>query len=201
LQDAKIEKNYKYELKTGEIKEEIILDEVKRLKSPKGVVRGKIVYKVSDFGENITRCALDKLEFYKFETLKRYFPHIKSIKEFISSDDYLGSAEIEVSGPKTKINELTPIEKLKLLLFLCKKIAEQARTNTSEFIGTELFKARMLRDVFKDKKIKIDIDDLQRRELEDVNLAEKDWYAQSGFYGTGEEQSFIRFIDENLLRS
>jgi type III restriction enzyme len=200
LQDAKIEKNYKYELKTGEIKEEIILDEVKRLKSPKGVVRGKIVYKVSDFGENITRCALDKLEFYKFETLKRYFPHIKSIKEFISSDDYLGSAEIEVSGPKTKINELTPIEKLKLLLFLCKKIAEQARTNTSEFIGTELFKARMLRDVFKDKKIKIDIDDLQRRELEDVNLAEKDWYAQSGFYGTGEEQSFIRFIDEFIAK-
>jgi len=200
LQDAKIEKNYKYELKTGEIKEEIILDETKRLKSPREVVRGKILYKVSAFGENIIRSALDKFEFYKFETLKRYFPHIKSIKEFISSDDYLGGAEIEVLGPKTKINELTPIEKLKLLLFLSKKIAEQARTNTSEFVGTELFKARMLRDVFKDKKIKIDIDDLQRKELEEVNLAEKDWYAQSGFYGTEEEQSFIKFIDEFIAK-
>jgi len=58
----------------------------------------------------------------------------------------------------------------------------------------------MLRDVFKDKKIKIDIDDLQRRELEEVNLAEKDWYAQSGFYGTGEEQSFIKFIDEFIAK-
>jgi len=143
---------------------------------------------------------LDKFEFFKFETLKRYFPHAKSIKEFISSDDYLGGAEIEVLGPKTKINELTSIEKLKLLLFLCKKIAEQASTNTSEFVGTELFKAKMLRDVFKDKKIKIDIDDLQRRELEEVNLAEKDWYAQSGFYGTGEEQSFIKFIDEFIAK-
>jgi len=200
LQDAKIEKNYKYEFKTGEIKEEIILDETKRLKSPREVVRGKILYKVSDFRENIIRSALDKFEFYKFETLKRYFPHIKSIKEFISSDDYLGGAEIEVLGPKTKINELTPIEKLKLLLFLSKKIAEQARTNTSEFVGTELFKARMLRDVFKDKKIKIDIDDLQRKELEEVNLAEKDWYAQSGFYGTEEEQSFIKFIDEFIAK-
>jgi type III restriction enzyme len=200
LQDAKIEKSYKYELKTGEVREEIIFDETKRLKSPKEVVRGKIVYKVSDFGENVIRSALDKLEFYKFETLKRYFPHIKSIKEFISSNDYLGGIEIEVLGPKTKINELTPVEKLKLLLFLSKKIAEQARTNTSEFVGTELFKARMLRDVFRDKKIKIDIDDLQRKELEEVNLAEKDWYAQSGFYGTEEEKSFIKFIDEFIAR-
>lgn len=200
LQDAKIERSYKYELKTSEIKEEFILDEVKHLKSPKGVARGKIAYKVSGFGENVIRSALDKLEFFRFETLKRYFPHIKSIKEFISSDDYLGSVEVEVSGPKAKINELSPTEKLKLFLFLCKKIAEQARANTSEFVGTELFKAKMLRDVFKDKKIKIDIDDLQKRELEEVNLAEKDWYAQTGFYGTEEEQSFIKFIDEFIAK-
>ncbi len=200
LQDAKIEKSYKYELKTGEIKEEIILDETKRLKSPKEVVRGRMVYKISAIGENIIRSALDKFEFYKFETLKRYFPHIKSIKEFISSADYIGGVEIEVSGPKAKINGLTPIEKLKLILFLSKKIAEQARVNTSEFVGTELFKVKMLRDVFRDKKIKIDIDDLQRKELEEVNLAEKDWYAQSGVYGTEEEKSFIKFIDEFIAR-
>jgi len=200
LQDAKIEKSYKYELKTGEIKEEIILDETKRLKSPKEVVRSRITYKISDFGENITRSALDKFEFYEFEILKRYFPHIKSIKEFISSVDYLGGVEIEILGPKAKINGLTPIEKLKLILFLSKKIAEQARVNTSEFVGTELFKVKMLRDVFRDKKIKIDIDDLQRKELEEVNLAEKDWYAQSGFYGTEEEKSFIKFIDEFIAK-
>jgi len=58
----------------------------------------------------------------------------------------------------------------------------------------------MLRDVFKDKKIKIDIDDLQRKELEEVNLAEKDWYAQTGFYGTEEEQNFIKFIDEFIAK-
>jgi len=200
LQDAKIEKSYKYELKTGEIKEEIILDETKRLKSPKEVVHSRITYKLSDFGENIIRSALDKFEFYRFEILRRYFPHIKSIKEFISSANYLGGVEIEVLGPKAKINRLTPIEKLELMLFVVKKIAEQTRVNTSEFKGTELFKARLLRDVFKDKKIKIDIDDLQRKELKDVNLAEKDWYAQNEFYGTEEEQSFIKFIDEFIAK-
>jgi len=34
-----------------------------------------------------------------------------------------------------------------------KKISEQARTNTSEFVGTKLFRAKMLREVFRNKKI------------------------------------------------
>jgi len=80
LQDAKIEEKYRYELRTGEIKEEIILDEAKKPKSS-GVTRDKIAYKFVDFGENIVRNALDRFEFYKFETLKKYFPYIKSVKE------------------------------------------------------------------------------------------------------------------------
>ncbi len=195
LDDAKIERNYPYKLRTGEIKEEIILAEEEEAKPTKAVARSKIKYKLSDFGENIIRGALDKFEFYKFETLKRYFPHIKSVREFVLSSNYLGEVEIEVSGPKNKLNKLTPIEKLEAALFVVRNISEKAKVNTSEFVGTNLFKARMLRQVFKDKKIKIDIDEIKNKELKDVNLTEKDWYAQNEFYGTDEEQKFISFID------
>jgi len=58
----------------------------------------------------------------------------------------------------------------------------------------------MLQQVFKDKKIKIDIDEVKNKELKDVNLAEKDWYAQNEFYGTDEEQKFISFIDGFIER-
>jgi len=200
LQDAKIAKSYRYELKTGEIKEEIILGEEKRTKISKDIARGKIAYRFSDFGDNIVRNALDRIEFYKFDNLKKYFPYVKSAKEFISSSNYLGGIEIEIFGPKDKINKLTPVQKLEMALSVVKKISEQARTNTSEFVGTKLFKAKMLREVFRNKKIKIDIDDVQRKELEEVKLAEKDWYAQTGFYGTEEERSFIKFIDEFIER-
>jgi type III restriction enzyme len=200
LQDAKIAKSYRYELKTGEIKEEIILDEEKKIKTSKDIARGKIAYRFSNFGDNIVRNALDRIEFYKFGNLKKYFPYIKSIKEFISSSNYLGGIEIEILGPKDKINKLTPVQKLEIALSVVKNIAEQARTNTSEFVGTKLFRAKMLREVFRNKKIKIDIDDVQRKELEEVKLAEKDWYAQTGFYGTEEERSFIKFIDEFIER-
>jgi len=195
LDDAKIERNYPYKLRTGELREDVILEEERRLKTTEDVVRSKIKYKLSDFGENIIRGALDKFEFYKFETLKKYFPHIKSVREFVLSPNYLGGVEIEVSGPKNKLNKLTPIEKLGVALFVVRNISEKAKVNTSEFVGTNLFKARMLRQVFKDKKIKIDIDEVKNKELKDINLAKKDWYAQNEFYGTDEEQKFISFID------
>ena len=202
LRDAKIGEQYRYELKTGEIKEEFILDEEKKSKSSKDIARGKITYKLADFGENIARNALDRLEFYKFETLKKYFPDIKSVKEFISSLNYLGSVGIEVLGPKDKIDKLTPTEKLEVALFVVKKISEQARINTSEFIGTKLFKAQLLRDIFGKNKgrktLKLDSDSERARELVEMDLRNKDWYAQNEIYGTEEEKNFIKFIDEAI---
>lgn len=195
LDDARIERNYSYKLRSGELREEIILEEEKKVRPTKDIVRSRIKYKLSDFGENIIRGALDKFEFYKFETLKKYFPHLKSVREFITSNNYLGGVEIEVFGPKEKLNKLTPTEKLEMALFVVRNIAEKARVNTSEFVGTNLFKARLLQQVFKDKKIKIDIDEVKNKELKDINLAKKDWYAQNEFYGTDEEQKFISFID------
>ncbi len=195
LKDAKIEESYKYKLRTGEIKEEIVLGEKGKIRSSEYITRTKRMYKLNNFGENIVRNALDKFEFYKFKTLKEYFPHLKSAKEFISSPDYLGDVEVEISGTKDKVNKLAPSEKLEITLFIVKKISEQAKTNTSEFVGTQLFKAKLLREVFRNKKIKISIDAVQGKELEGVDLSKKDWYAQTGFYGTDEEQNFIKFID------
>jgi len=200
LQDARIAESYRYELKTGEIKEEIILDEEKKTKISEEITHDKITYRFSDFGDNIIRNALDRIEFYKFDNLKKYFPYVRSIRELILSDKYLGNVKVEILGPKEKINKLTPSQKLEIALSVVKKVSEQARTNTSKYVGTKLFKAKMLREVFRNKKIKIDIDDVQRKELEEVKLAEKDWYAQTGFYGTEEERSFIKFIDEFIER-
>ncbi|MDI6883491.1 MAG: DEAD/DEAH box helicase family protein [Patescibacteria group bacterium] len=192
--DAKIKKQYDYKLKTGEIREEIILDETQDFKQSKNIIRKKTKYKISDFGENIIRGALDKFEFYKFEALKKYFPHVKSIKEFISSLNYLGSVEIEISGSAGKIDKLSSSEKLGIALSVIKEISEQTRISTSEFKGTTQFKAKELWEIFKDKKIKVDIEDLNRRELEEIDLAKEDWYGQTRFYGTSEEKSFINFI-------
>jgi type III restriction enzyme len=194
LQGAKIRNNYQYEMRTGELREEVILDEKGKPRSS-SAEKTKIKYKFIDFGENIIRSALDKFEFYRFDNLKKYFPHLKSIKEFISSHNYLGNVEVEISGLKEKVNNLMPDDKLKIALFVIKEISEQARVNTSEFVGTTLFKARMLREVFRDKILKIDNDDERAKGMQNINLQNTDWYAQNELYGTSEEREFISFID------
>jgi type III restriction enzyme len=195
LANAKIETNYKWRLKTGKLTEVAILDESEAGRNNKTNGMARKTFKFSDFGENVLRGSLDKIEFFKFDNLTKYFPHIKSVREFITSPEYLGGIDIEISGPKGKVNRLTAQEKIESALFVIKTISEQVRAKTADFVGTNLFKAKMLKEVFYDKKIKIDKDEVENKKMEDVNLMDKDWYAQTEFYGTDEEQNFISFID------
>ncbi len=55
LNDAKIKEQYPYKFKTGEIREEIILDKLQELKESKNVLQKRVTYKMSDLGENIIR--------------------------------------------------------------------------------------------------------------------------------------------------
>ena len=194
FKDAKIERNYPYSLRTGEVDERIILDNNVESTSSK-VVKGTRIYKIVDFGENVIRNSLDKFEFYKFKNLKKYFPYLKSIREFIFSENYLESVEIELTGPKNKIDRLNQWDRLEIAIFVAKRISEEARISVSKFKGTQLFKAKMLRDIFRNKILKLDSDSERAKEISEVDLASKDWYAQTALYATSEERSFIKFID------
>ena len=200
FKDARIEQRYRYELRTGELKEEIILEGNKKSQSSKEIIRTKKTFSFIDFGENIIRGALDRLEFYKYDSLRKYFPHLKSIKEFISSTAYLGSVDIEISGPIDKIDELSSVQMLDIALSVLKRISEQTASNTSEFIGSKLFKAQLIKDMFGKnegrKTLKLDGDSERAKELVEVDLSSKDWYAHNALYGTDEEKNFIKFIDE-----
>ncbi len=204
LKDAKIKESYNYEIKTGEIEEKIILDEKQQTKRGEKIITGTIKYKLSDFGWNVIRSALDKIEFYKFDNLKKNFPYIKSVKEFIISPDYLEDVEVEITGPKDKIKSLSQFEKLKIILFVIQEIAKQAETNVAKFEGSVEFTPRKLWEVFRKKQIKIDKDEIEQKELTKIKTTDTDWLAQkyineknkekAFYYGTKEEKSFIEFI-------
>jgi type III restriction enzyme len=108
--------------------------------------------------------------------------------------------DIELSGAKDKIEDLTLAQRLEIALFVLKSVSEQTVSNTSEFIGTKLFKAQLLKDIFGKnegrKTLKLDGDSERAKELIEVDLSAKNWYAQNALYGTDEEKNFIKFIDE-----
>jgi type III restriction enzyme len=195
FKDIKIETNYEYELKTGELKEESILGEEKIFKSIE-VAKSIEKYKLIDFGKNLIRGVLDKIEFYKFDNLKTYFPNLKSIAEFITSNNYLGNVYINIKGPIDKIKNLNLKDKTDIVFNILTLVENQIKENTSDYIGTKDFEAKLLREIFKDKKIiKIDKDDEKLKEMKKIDLSQKDWYAYDTFYGTSEEQEFIEFMD------
>ncbi|MCD6412858.1 MAG: type III deoxyribonuclease, partial [Elusimicrobia bacterium] len=60
--------------------------------------------------------------------------------------------------------------------------------------------AKMLREIFYEKILKIPKDIIQEKQVTEVDLSSKDWYAQTGLYGTSEEKDFIKFIDAFIER-
>ena len=58
---------------------------------------------VKDIEKNILKSAIAHNPFFTFATLKRYFPQLTSIREFITSKDYLGGLTINLQGA---INDL-----------------------------------------------------------------------------------------------
>ncbi|TXK94065.1 hypothetical protein BMR11_15830, partial [Methylococcaceae bacterium CS5] len=55
-------------------------------------------YFIKSFGSSVIKKALSKFPEYQFSSLKCFFPHLKSLSEFIESDSYLGKIRIEVEG-------------------------------------------------------------------------------------------------------
>src|SRR5699024_3180992 len=85
---------YKVRLRTGDMISTAIYDG----NTGKSLKKAQDNFKIADFGNRIVKKALNRLRFYQFSNLKRYFPHLTSVKEFIESEDYLARIDVEVTA-------------------------------------------------------------------------------------------------------
>jgi type III restriction enzyme len=131
-----------------------------------------------------------------------------SIKEFITSKNWLGKIKIEVEGAEESINNLTREEKLKAAIQVLQSISERLQSDKIEYKGTEEFIGYEISSIFKDnKKLNIVVSDSgdqeygvpqsqARNQALRIDLSKKDWYAFTDNYGTSEENYFVKFIDK-----
>jgi type III restriction enzyme len=164
-------------------------------------------YCLSDFGINIIRKALNRLEFYKFNNLKSFLPNLKSVSEFITSKNYLGKVKVDIKGLLNQINNLTPKQKLEITTNVLEKISQIIISEDVEFKGTKEFKPYEVNKTFKDKTLNIYVREGGDQEYgvgqnETVNidlkldLSNKEWYVFNDNYGTSEEKYLIKFINK-----
>lgn len=211
LDDLDVKKVYKYKFMTGFVKEDTILHEEedgkkadRRTKSGgNGFETVNKMFSLGDFGDAVIRKAMAKIDFYKFNNLKKHFPGMSSSKEFIES---LKEIKVDIIGSSTRLNNLTPDDKLKVCLSVLQSLKEQISNQYVEYRGTRIFVPLKINEVVRDKTLKINVGEHGDQEYGvpmsnpkhshlKLNLSEKDWYIYDENYGTSEEKSFIKFID------
>jgi len=163
----------------------------------------------NELGYFITRKALNKLPFYYFNNLSQYFPKIESIKDFIGSKDYLSGIKIEIRAESDQLYSLDTDKKLEIAIKILDKISKDINNNAFEFIGTKEFYPAKIKETIKDKILKIENRDKGEQEFgrgmnetmnQDyrLNLQERNWYVYNENYGTSEEKSLIKLIDNTV---
>ena len=162
-------------------------------------------YLIKSFGSSVIRKALSKFPEYQFANLKQFFPHLKSISEFIGSDDYLGKLKIEVEGSESAVKNLSQDDKLDCVIRLLEKLSSQLQAEKVDYKGTKDFKPFMVKETFTNKTLNIVNDGNTQQEYgiaqaettnDDLNmdLSNEDWFVFNENFGTSEEKYLVKYI-------
>ncbi len=162
-------------------------------------------YFIKSFGIHVVKKALSQFVEYEFSNLLRFFPHLKTLTEFIESDSYLGLIKIEVEGAENIISDLSQDDKLDLVIRLLEKLSKQLQAEKVDYKGTKEFKPYMVKDTFTDKTLNIVNDGqgdqeygIAQKETTNqalhMDLANEDWFAFNENYGTSEEKYLVKYI-------
>jgi len=154
---------------------------------------------ITGIEQNIVQTAIARNPFFTFASLKRYFPQLKSMREFRTSDNFLGGLSITFKGNFSQLTD-KPAEKLTACCRLLGKIETELREKITEHEGTKHFYQEDIRDLFKGKILKFDAKSPRADENHDVERIAKaeEWFAFNGLYGTSEEKAFVQFLQTQL---
>ena len=177
-----------------------------------GTQPGTYLYQ-TDFGKlasinyAIVNKGLAAYPVYKFKTLKSYFPHLKSTREFITGANYLGNIRIDIRSryeepPMALFNTAAGI--------VLGKIAEKLSAIEESYEGTKEFTARKIHEVFSDKTVNytdphdggvgISQNDSSVAMSQRIDLSQENWFAFTDNYGTSEEKAFVAYFKDYVER-
>lgn len=156
---------------------------------------------IVEIEQNIVRAAIARNPFFTFASLRRYFPHLRSIREFITSENYLGGLAITFKGNLSRLKENRPV-KLSACEGLLSQIESEIRKEITEYEGTKHFYEEQVRAVFTDKALKFNVNASRADDSDTTYLVKvSDWFAYENLYGTSEEKAFVQMLDRWIQES
>lgn len=165
------------------------------------------INEIANINYSIVNKSLCKYNIFKFNTLKSYFPNLKSTKEFIRNKNYLGDIRIRITSAYENLsNEILYQACLKVL----KVVGDSISAIQETYKGTREFTVYNIHDIFTNKRcnytdphngdIGMSQNDISVDKKWRLDLLQEDWYAYEDNYGTSEEKSFVayfkKYVDE-----
>ena len=161
-----------------------------------------------ELGEHVIRAAINYFPSFYFDNLKRLYPSLKSVKEFITSKDYLRTLNVIVLGKETQVEAYSQKDKLYIAKEVLKQIEPILTIRGKSYKGSKEFKPSMIKDVFSSQKtlnfakqtsssnqeFGLSMKESRRPELR-ADLMDIDWYAYNDCYGTSEEKALVKYIE------
>lgn len=164
------------------------------------------IFKLKDFGNNVIRYSLNAIPQYNYSNLKIFFPHLKSIKEFIVGEQYLSNVKAAILNCDD-INSLSQSEKYSAMKTILQKVWADILKEDVSYIGSKNFLPYPIKDIIKDHTLKITSNNLSgygvsisKEPLEigekTIFLSECNWHAYEDCFGTAEEKSFVKYFHD-----
>ena len=162
--------------------------------------------KLSEIDYNILSGSAIYFNELKFNILKEKYPNLKSLKEFLSGENYLGNVAIEfkyVKGSEIKGKDVYRELKQEVFPAICKHINEIK----TEYEGREEFKPYEIKNIIKDKTIylsSVNNEGKGESQIETSNnelkldLSMENWYVYNDNYGTTEEKKFVKYFKNEI---
>lgn len=208
-QEPDITKNYTYALRTNRSAVNTIFDDAGN-KQNRVAANYMNTHKLNVWDKTIILKGLNKIPFYNFESIRRYFPSIKSMIHFVTDTNYFGGISVDVSGLEKDTKELTAHQKLDIVIDIANKIANEITTKFGEYRGTKSFYREPVRKHFKNKKLSFSLNKGSEAETgkptmrHDINpkfyvdLNKADWYVFNENYGSSEEKFLVKFFESQI---
>lgn len=156
------------------------------------------------------RKAIMRNPFFKFDNLKKYFPSLNSISEFITHENYLGGLEIGVHNLPLDFNfdEISSKDKLELLERALTKVSENLRKNHEKAHGTGRFVGIDINDIVKDHELLIDDESIlslhenkaQKIEVRSIGKGVNNWFVFDTLVCNGLEHKMVMVLKEAISK-
>ncbi len=204
IYDVGVEKNYKISIESGSS-----FSQISGFGNDKEITKDNeqiINKKLKSLSTHLIRKTLDKIPFFNYANLNRFFPKLQSIDEFISSPNYLGNINLEI---ETSLEEIDLNKTFHKLIPVFENIKNAIKAHSSEFEGSKEFKSIPVKSSVIEKKMYIEKPkDGSEQEFGlsmsnesnkiRLDLSDKDWYVYNDDYGTDEEKYLVKLIHDNI---